>query len=564
MKQRFFIYSCASLLVTGLVFVLDFLRFVPIFTDEISYKIMFSRFFLESGLSLNPSLTPQCTNQFTIHIPAIFLPARIFESVVYQDLTEPLKLRIFGIFYFLLIIVLSVVFSHHRLKNNFRWSKCHTLIWVIGFYSLGLLPLFMAQNRPESPILISFLLTMNLYFYKTNTANKMSGGLNTILSIFFFIFYFTFLSYHIKAVLFVPVFIVMALGFSKKKLVILLFWVVIIYGAKSSFDYWGSMLSCPQNKELHAEWEKMGFGVLPTKFNFSNLISARIANIHRSIYYLNYLKFEGSSWLFYHPPEENQKIVSDSLRFLIFRIWNKSFYTLLLVLGVFLVLSFGRALVGIYTDRRVSLDFMISVTIACCLVALLATAYRKANYEVPLIFAMFFILLTQLVAKINNDKYSHLIRGSLYLLFFLALTSQAILLLNYNHLIPEWKRGGIPPGGIFELSGHHYGAVNDQLIGLAQKCKFAPSNNLKHLVLDENSYPAFWMTREPYHANFLFNFCGKIKLSKPFEFLVQKESAGFIGLCRYLPADLWPFAIKERDFCCIPAFNRRTTQSNPK
>src|SRR4249920_795340 len=68
---------------------------VPIYSDEIVWKIMQARYFLDHGLVTNAF--PQCGPSFLLPPPLTHLPARILDAALYQDLSHPLKLRVLGV-----------------------------------------------------------------------------------------------------------------------------------------------------------------------------------------------------------------------------------------------------------------------------------------------------------------------------------------------------------------------------------------------------------------------------------------------------------------------------------
>ena len=70
---------------------------IPIYIDEVGWKILHARYFLDKHVSV--TLFPQCRTSFSLSRPLVFILPSFFESFIYGDLTNLLKLRIGSLLY---------------------------------------------------------------------------------------------------------------------------------------------------------------------------------------------------------------------------------------------------------------------------------------------------------------------------------------------------------------------------------------------------------------------------------------------------------------------------------
>ncbi|NBX81490.1 hypothetical protein EBQ90_00135, partial [bacterium] len=124
-------HQCFSLILIGCgVPVYFYLGFhLPIFTDEVAWKIASSRYQVDQGLSV--SLLPLCSAKaFLTKVPSVFVPAALLESFLYQDLSNLIKLRWYGsislALFFLSVFVLCYIVNlghrPHSILNSFITS----------------------------------------------------------------------------------------------------------------------------------------------------------------------------------------------------------------------------------------------------------------------------------------------------------------------------------------------------------------------------------------------------------------------------------------------------------
>src|ERR1700730_9725265 len=80
-------------------FIMGLAFMVPIYTDEIAWKMIEARYFLDGNALIY--LFPQCKSAFFIQPPGWSLPIYWIQALLYSDLTHLFKLRILGWFSFI-------------------------------------------------------------------------------------------------------------------------------------------------------------------------------------------------------------------------------------------------------------------------------------------------------------------------------------------------------------------------------------------------------------------------------------------------------------------------------
>ncbi|NBX77151.1 MAG: hypothetical protein EBQ92_11400, partial [Proteobacteria bacterium] len=183
---------CACLLVSSTLMALIW----PIFTDEVAWKWITSRFWLDSGQAI--SLYPQCLSQKPTNVPFLFIPIRILEALLYGTAQSIFLLRWIGVLNFFcngfLFWQLTQAIARVRRLNP---KETFLGISAIGFF--GVLPFLLSMNRPEQVLV--FCLLLFAWFPLVEAKSRiqkwgLSFGFCTVSLLFF--------SQHAKGLFFLP------------------------------------------------------------------------------------------------------------------------------------------------------------------------------------------------------------------------------------------------------------------------------------------------------------------------------------------------------------------------
>lgn len=542
----------ALFLSIGFFCVFELTRFVPLFTDEISYKILYARYFLDKGVA--PTLFPTCRMNLISYFPWSFVPFKVVESLIYQDLSFPLKLRYFGMFYFLIYLGLAYLLTEDRFKNLKDWSSLKSIIWVLGLSSLGILPFIMVLNRPELPVLIFLMVLMALTAKDSSwlSRSKFSAALGTV---FYFLCVLGLFSYHPKLLFFTP--FMLAVGFLvfKNRLQQILIAAGVLVSALHSFVFWKELISCPLDSKLRASLASNTISNLNGPLRIGEVIRQLLFNLKSSVDYFGFLRFSGGSSSFYLPYLGKNELMTNPFLALCFKLWNGCFGFLILSLAGVVSFSFAVRVISIFKKRARLSESLIFFSLLISFLTLLAMTIRKTFYDSTLIVPLFFILCMEAFPKLPEVWREKIMKILLPGVLILGLASQCILLANYSKFRGEWTLGGDIPGSLFGSSGYHSEEINHRVVKLGQKCGIFPNSGVKHVILDELSYPSYWKTSEPYHALFLPLGRSEQELSYLNSFLRQHQSGGYLARCRHLVEKWAEVAKRDGDMCCIPAFS---------
>ncbi|MFM8316353.1 MAG: hypothetical protein ACKOA8_18905, partial [Deltaproteobacteria bacterium] len=233
------------------------------------------------------------------------------------------------------------------------------------------------------------------------------------------------------------------------------------------------------------------------------------------------------------------------------------FYFFLIFLGGIIL---GAFIVLFKTSPRQLLTNPYHSIFLACVISILgnqAITIRKPFYDLSLLIPLFFLIVLLALRIYPNNLRQRLFTCVNRSAIFLGIISQILLIFCYQPLIPSWTQGGILKDNYFCSSAYNVDQINERVVTLGKKCGISIENNLRHLVVDEISYSSFWKSKEPYFALFTLSCYGHKQLERnPIEFLEERESDGFIGLCRYLTPELLPLAKKDNDLCCVRSFKK--------
>ncbi|MCX6102494.1 MAG: hypothetical protein NT000_04440 [Proteobacteria bacterium] len=516
----------------------------PIFTDEISFKIIYSRYFLDSGKAI--FLWPQCNTEFTDRFPISFLPFRILESFLFQDLTNPLKIRWFGVLYFCLYLLLICFIVDLLFKNKKKWSFGKTLILSLGLNSLGTLPITLSYNRPESPMVLFLFIVVLIpllherFPFFAKKFHFLSLAIIIISSA-------GFVSYHPKGLFFVPVFCVAILLISrgvKDKIVTLMILTGVIV---TSFSFWNKQYACPMDQKTYQSINSVGMSQLSPATSVSSKTVQFFNNFISSQHYLHQIVFPFTTM-------EKAGLRQGTVLGWGWRLWNRLIEGAIIGLGLSIVLATYFIFRSWFRLKENDFKGWLFLALILSLVAHLGVTTRKAFYDNALIFPTFFLLsllgLNSFPRKLNGTVLNIL---SITVLL-LASGSSLFFLYGFSPMVDVWKQGGAVPDEYFLTSGYNHSETNNRVRKLASRCGISPDARPFHLVVDEISYPSFWQSREPFIAIQIF-FVGQKQMDLDATiFLRLKRSAGFIGQCKYLSKELSHLVTQEKDLCCIPSF----------
>ena len=533
---------CAGAVLAVLASSLTLARWLPIYTDEIWWKAFRSRLFLDHGYASLHGLH-LCTSHAAHPEPMFFLPFRVLDAWIYQDMSNPLKLRIGGIAQFLVLLSLAIVMVARSLRCQ-GWQWGWAVLGVAAFFGLGVLPFAMVMNRPE-PLSVICLLGLALL--------ALSQRPSLVLSAFAFVLGTGAIAYSIRALYFTP-WVALALWKTARsrplQIALLVGWLAI---SVTSYRFYSAHASCP---ELPAY---AGF-IARYRVNPADLVRvplasfARIAeNVVATKAWFTHPEFKDrymSDWL---PPRRHEATLGDEP----FNAGIRLVYALWFVPGA--ILCLWPLVVPRASRIRADARYQLGLALAVCLIASSALVNYKNDYEVLLALPLALLALALIIGGwTGNDRapvwLGRWIVAGVALCAVVSLASMIHLRQSFAAIADaSWKR----PGGVY-AQPYSTSTVrtpeSSQLVRTAAAaCGIVPARDLDRLVVDDWTISEFWEGTRPQYVFFLTT-AGGIEFGAAdfFETYRHSDAPGLITQCHFLPPQAQARAIHTRGLCCLP------------
>ena len=517
--------------------------FLPIYTDEITYKIIQARYFIDGFVNI--TLLPQCGPSFTATVPFFMIPARMMDAWLYEDLSNPMKLRVIGIGNVLIWCVALLALLPRCMATQL--DRKFLIALIVCFLGIGALPYVVMYNRPESVLLWCFSLAIiaPLYFQ-----NARSRGAQYAFSAFFVFISAEVVAVHPKSLLFMPLLMTSAFFLIKPYKLKAIICGCMLYFAGAGYSYWISRTICPND----AEYEQISrMQLIP----LSNLLTDPI---HTVLAYLS--NAVGSAQYFWHlrlgnvyghvgwlPPNDAPDWLLSIVNVAIFTL----FKALILALVVAVISSLIAALRRKGEDQLSVRRFAVTAACLVSLAALGTTQGVKNFYEAGLVVPLIGLLLI-LNVRFAGSLQQIMWKGFAGAVVLVSMVSQFTLWLSFVP-VARSAPAGYQGEDQWAVSFSGYETLKPTIVRAASACNIAPKDPLKHLVIDDLTYPVFQQSFQPFHITYLSKVGGpdwKAHASgKIFELLKTYRSDGVIVGCQSLPADMRRRATQSGEFCCI-------------
>ena len=517
---------------------------VPIYTDEIVWKILQARYFLDHGLVNNGF--PQCGPSFLVPPPLTHLPARVLDAWLYQDLSHPLKLRVLGVLAALALGALAFLLIRGVVRPV--PSRTTTLAIILAFWGIGLVPLLSVLNRPEGPILLGVVgLALAAIVMRRATPPRLLRRPTTRLVLFLLVVV-VLLGTHPKTLFLVPVFLVAGFFLLPSWTHRVVALVVVLTTCAQTVAFGDQRYHCPNDP-----WTANKLAEVTLKLSDAwqrPNVFARQAwqNLRSTPKYFEHVVLRGfymAGWLPDHPRIAE---VDD--------LGARTIYAQVVLVGLGVVVVLAGTLGSLVRARRLSEAHALLLALAPTLVAQVAYQSYKQAYDAE------FLLILGGVAIVLGwpADAARRWRRPLQMLFALftltTLCNEGRLLYHFGHFAThEWLAGGNLAGN-YEgtISGFHYDRVNAQVLAAARACDIDVATHPQFVLTDDLTYPALGRTATyPLHTMGVY-WWGQ-GIPDLYQFLKALKSEGMVVRCRSIPPELQAKARKQADgLCCLPRF----------
>ena len=548
-RWRLTLSLCAAAISAFLLSSIALARWLPIYTDEIWWKVFRSRLFLDDGYASLHGLH-LCTSHASHPEPWFFLPFRLLDAWIYQDMSNPMKLRTWGIAQFLVLLVLTIWAVARILR-----CEGSQLAWVVlgtaGFFGLGVLPFAMVMNRPEQMTVLCLLGLV--LFVVSERRSRVASALACVLGI-------GVLAYNIRGMYFVPwVALAVWRSFrSRRAQIAILTGLVAV--SLVSYRFYSAHASCP---ELPAYDEFLAsYRVTP-----SDLIRSPLASLGQIAENL-----AGATAWFSHP-EFKSRYMSDWLpaRSAEAMRWDRSLNRAIrAVYGVFFIPGLILCLLPLLARRsskiRTDARYQLGLTLAACLAVSAGFVNYKNDYEMAQALPLSLLALTLVVSGWTGPAglagarpwLKGWIAGCVALGAVASLSSMIHLRETFGPIAEStWRTPGAVPDQPFSTSTVRTPESSQLVRTAAARCGILPSRELDRLVVDDWTISEFWMGTRPQYVFFLTT--AGFREFDPTDFFETYRRSGAPGLitqCHFLPPQAQRRAIQTDGLCCLPSSRR--------
>ena len=520
---------------------------VPIYADEVAFRIMRSTFFTEHGRLL--TLMPQCGSDLGFPIVWSWFPAAIGFSLIFSDLS-PFGIRVAGLVTAIIWLASLTIVARILIPN-----KRHQLRWLsamLATLGVGVLPLTLVLARSEQWLLL--LLTVFILFpFVSQKINEVRSrfGLVSLLVMFCVLVSFT-LYAHPKALFFVPLICVSAYCsfYAKSRFIFLMAGLFLFWTAFQTIDTTRLIVACPDAPVFAAYMASQttklsSFLQTPLATLWELCVNLAVAPILIGKHLLFQSGYQ-SAWL----PPLPKADVGMLVRLVNFGIFSEIGLVIwggLLLPPVALGMSIKR--------RNFGPVFMLLAALWVGVAAHLAI-YKVWNFyggALVLGLSVLLIVISAVLAQWTDLKC--LVCEKIYIGFCLVfLVSACVLAVR---VLPELFRviGSEPIGQKnqpLSVPAFGFSEQREKIRKFAGECSLH-ADGAHRLVVDDLTYFAFDNLREPLHVVYFYEgaFGADVKGVATIRMLERLNVHGIVAQCTFMPPLLMKQARKDGNLCCV-------------
>lgn len=476
--------------------------FIPIYSDEIEWKLLSTRLFSDDFMLLY--LFPQCGYGQWLATPITWVPYNAIMSAVYKFPTETYYLRIYGIIGFLLIIYITSTLLKPQIGN-----VCERVAFICSLFSIGVLPFMMVLNRPEQNILLLTLLFLIVEKINFKCLYKSIILCTIVISSF---------AAHPKSIfIMLPFWIIYII---KNKLIIrnALHNLIVTFGVYETFKVWSLRTKCE-----NVEWLR---GILSSltlsKDDFITSNNGYIVIYNNVMSFSTYIKsillspsYQGM-WL------PNVDLYRAPINFNIINL-------LIIIIVIILIAKLIDSILKIRLNGKniyfISLLFSV----------LIITAYQnnKNFYESALIMTLLIISFVGLLEGLSKDEYKRVFNVTIAI----GLVSNICLILIFYPFI------GLETFNNYIKNAQVAQIAND----FKNHCDIKIGDD--SLIVDNQLYNIYKSGKSVFLSQYIFGWWATG--TDPKDTLRSIKPNGISTSCSILPIELRKLSRENNGYCCV-------------
>lgn len=532
------------------IFVLAILSgiFQPIYVDEIGWRMQ-----ERAGFDgVDKLLTEICGPNTVVRPPFWMMPARYYSALFNGLFAEPIYVRISGILYALLLTAMILKLIGRLARTT---SERLTLsMLAAGFLSFGTMPILLVWSRPEQPILLAFTSALLIAFADWNKGVAPAPEACTpartawLRSLAVLLFASVALSYHVKALFTVPIFLA-SLCFASRgraaNLPRIVVAVLIVAITAWAAHYWVHRLECPNAPEVRANFVSNNTGAALVGATGWSQIAPLLGKAFNNLSLFQYLGMPAprvdtiSSWL----PAGRVSLQTSFTWFLVlFTLWG-----IAISLSGFCLAVFPRRA---WRERRFDARFVFAVLLIAGILGWSASQGFRNSYET--IFVVPMTVLAVVLALATREKgipFGGAIEPFAVTVGVLGMGSVVLMAAFYGSVtLRSTAERGYLAEQPYSISTFGYSALRRDMLAAARKCGITDPDRNYGLAVDDVTYFTFMKSKMPEASGGVFS---SQSPAEPIGYLKSVRSQGMIASCKRLPPDVQARAKREGQFCCI-------------
>ena len=532
------------------VFVLAILAGIlqPLYTDEIGWRMQ-----ERAGFDgVDKLLTEICGPNTVVHPPFWMMPARYYSALFNGLFAEPLYVRLSGMLYALTLTVMILKLIGRVAQTT--GEKFTLSILAAGFLSLGTMPILLVWSRPEQPILLAFTGALLIAFgdwKKDEPAAPLadtSGRTAWLRSLAVLLLASVALSYHVKALFTIPIFLASLYFASRGRaahLPRIVAAVLVVAITAWAAHYWVHRLECPNAAEVRANFVSNNTGAAMVGASNWSQISPLLSRAFDNLSLFQYLGMPApreeplSFWL---PAHQVSVSTSFSWFLMLVALWG-----IALSLSAFCLAGAPRRA---WRERRLDARVVFAVLLVAGILGWSASQGYRNPYEaifvVPMaVLAVIFALST----REAGVPFGRAIEPFAVAVGLLGMGSVALMAVLYGPvtLRAAGERGYLQEQP-FSTSTFGYADLRRDMLAAARKCGIADPDRSHGLAIDDVTYFTFMQSKMPEHVSGVFL---PVPQVEPIGYLKGVKSQGVVASCSRLPPEVQARAKREGQFCCI-------------
>lgn len=514
---------------------------LPIYTDEIGWRLQ-ERAAYDGVDKLFSQL---CGPNTLAQPPFWMMPARYYSAAFNTLFDSPIYVRISGIVYALAWTGMVLALVGRAARDGGERSALATL--VIGFLSIGTMPLLLVVSRPEQPIMLAYTAAILLVLGGAKSSAELSAAAAWRRSLAVLALALVAMSYHVKGVAAAPLFLVCLLLVAKGRKAILprLVSAVLLVGAGIwAGRYWIDRFLCPGDRAAREAFQASAGASIAAANDASQilpLLTKAFGNISLFLYpgTVAPRALPMANWL-----PANRIGLDDSFNWFLIIV---ALWTVAMIVTVWCLLRAARRA---WHERRFDDRFLLSGALLSMFLGWSAigfTGVYEATFTVPML-ALGVVLALSI--HDGGPKFAKGLGWAAAGVGLVGMISIALVTRIYGApLLASTRTPGYVSGQPFSITPFGYESLRRDTLAVARKCGIADPAAKQALLVDDLTYFPMMHSRLPEHRGGLLP---PIKVTRdPVEYLRAVKSDGILSWCAALPPAMQARAKREGQMCCL-------------